>query len=113
MLSDLNPYAPGSGLTPPELAGRQAEIDSFDLLVARTRKPKPQSEHRPARPARRGENGAPSTFPAAGGTSLSNVRQGLIDKGIIFPPERGRVAFTVPGMSSFIRRQMSELSDNA
>ena len=38
MYSELNPYAPGSGLTPPELAGRQAEIDAFDLLVARTRK---------------------------------------------------------------------------
>lgn len=38
MYAELNPYAPGSGLTPPELAGRQGEIDAFDLLVARTRK---------------------------------------------------------------------------
>lgn len=37
MLSELNPYSPGSGLAPPHLVGRQDEIDAFDLLVARTR----------------------------------------------------------------------------
>ena len=37
MLSELNPYSPGSGLTPPHLVGRQDEIDAFDLLVARNR----------------------------------------------------------------------------
>jgi hypothetical protein len=35
--SELNPYSPGSGLTPPYLVGRQAEIDAFDLIVARSR----------------------------------------------------------------------------
>lgn len=38
MYSELNPYAPGSGLRPPELAGRDAEINAFDLTIARTRK---------------------------------------------------------------------------
>jgi hypothetical protein len=37
MLSELNPYTPGSGVTPPELVGRQAEIDAFGLTVARSR----------------------------------------------------------------------------
>lgn len=37
MHSELNPYSPGSGLTPPHLVGRQAEIDAFDLIVARSR----------------------------------------------------------------------------
>ncbi|GAB2748248.1 ATP-binding protein [Sinomonas soli] len=37
MDSSLNPYSPGSGRRPVELAGRQAEIDAFDLLVAVTR----------------------------------------------------------------------------
>lgn len=37
MYSELNPYSPGSGLTPPHLVGRQDEIDAFDLIVARTR----------------------------------------------------------------------------
>ncbi|MFJ2509584.1 AAA family ATPase [Arthrobacter citreus] len=33
----LNPYSPGSGLQPPFLAGREKEIEAFDLLLARTR----------------------------------------------------------------------------
>lgn len=40
--------------------------------------------------------------------SLSPARQNLIDKGIIYMPERGRVAFTVPNMAAFIRRQYAE-----
>src|SRR4051794_41874079 len=32
----LNPYNPGSGLQPGFLAGRQSEIDAFDLLLVRT-----------------------------------------------------------------------------
>lgn len=38
-------------------------------------------------------------------TSLSPARQSLIDKGIIYMPERGRVSFTVPNMAAFIQRQ--------
>lgn len=33
----MNPFAPGSGVKPPELVGRQNEIDAFNLLVARTK----------------------------------------------------------------------------
>lgn len=33
----LNPFAPGSGVRPPELVGRQSEIDAFDLLVVRAK----------------------------------------------------------------------------
>ena len=36
MESELNPYAPGSGLRPPAMTGRNAEIDAFDLIVARS-----------------------------------------------------------------------------
>lgn len=32
----LNPFTPGSGLRPPSLVGRDAEIAAFDLLVARS-----------------------------------------------------------------------------
>lgn len=45
------------------------------------------------------------------GTSASQqspVRQSLIEKGIAYAPERGYLSFTVPGMSSFIRRQHAE-----
>lgn len=38
-------------------------------------------------------------------TSLSNVRAQVITKGLVFPPERGQLAFTVPGMAGFITRQ--------
>ena len=33
----LNPFNPGSGVQPPALVGRGAEIDAFDLLVARAK----------------------------------------------------------------------------
>lgn len=36
---------------------------------------------------------------------LSKTRQNLTDKGIIYAPEHGRVAFTVPWMAAFIGRQ--------
>lgn len=38
-------------------------------------------------------------------TSLGPVRANLIAKGLIFAPEHGIVAFTVPGMANFIARQ--------
>ncbi len=37
MEPELNPYNPGSGVPPLFMAGRQSEIESFDLLVARTK----------------------------------------------------------------------------
>lgn len=39
--------------------------------------------------------------------SLSPQRQSLIDKGIIWSPERGKIAFTLPGMAEFIDRLSS------
>ncbi len=41
-------------------------------------------------------------------TSLGPVRAGLIGKGLIYAPAHGRVAFTVPGMSDFITRQITD-----
>lgn len=41
-------------------------------------------------------------------SSLGPVRAGLIGKGLIYAPAHGRVAFTVPGMSDFINRQILE-----
>jgi len=38
MHAELNPYSPGAGLRPPELVGRDAEVDAFDLLIARSRR---------------------------------------------------------------------------
>jgi len=41
-------------------------------------------------------------------SNLGPIRAGLIGKGLIYAPEYGRVAFTVPGMAAFIRRQADE-----
>ncbi|QDQ99514.1 ATP-binding protein (plasmid) [Tomitella fengzijianii] len=39
------------------------------------------------------------------GSSASPIRDSLIKKGLIWAPEYGRIAFTVPGMAAFIHRQ--------
>lgn len=39
---------------------------------------------------------------------VSDVRNSAMKKGLIWAPEHGRIAFTVPGMSEFIRRQPSD-----
>ena len=41
---------------------------------------------------------------------LSRVRHGIIESGLAYSPERGLLAFTVPGMGDFIRR--TEPSDD-
>lgn len=37
MKASLNPFSPGSGLRPPALVGRDAELEAWDVLVERTR----------------------------------------------------------------------------
>ena len=39
-------------------------------------------------------------------SNLGPIRAGLIGKGLIYAPEYGMVAFTVPGMAGFIARQI-------
>lgn len=39
-------------------------------------------------------------------SDLSVARNELIKKGLVYAPERGLLAFTVPGMSAFIQRQL-------
>ena len=40
-------------------------------------------------------------------TSLGPTRANLINKGTVYAPEHGQIAFTVPGMSRFIERRLS------
>lgn len=40
-----------------------------------------------------------------GTNGVSDVRDSAIKKGLVWSPEHGRIAFTVPGMADFIRRQ--------
>ena len=39
-------------------------------------------------------------------SQLSPTRSQLISKGLVYAPDRGEVAFTVPGMGAFARRQV-------
>ena len=59
--------------------------------------------------AAEGEGTAPSSDVARrlgrSVSSLGPAREALISKGLTYAPEHGVVAFTVPGMSDFIRRQ--------
>jgi hypothetical protein len=56
-----------------------------------------------------GDDGSPSgeiaTRLSRGPASLGPSRANLISKGLIYAPEHGVVAFTVPGMAAFILRQ--------
>jgi hypothetical protein len=47
MESELNSYAPGSGLRPPAMTGRDNEISSFDGMVVRSKR---HLHNRPAVP---------------------------------------------------------------
>src|SRR6476659_5213321 len=37
-----NPYAPGAGQRPPELAGRNGELDAFEVLLERVARGRPE-----------------------------------------------------------------------
>lgn len=38
MLEELNPYRPGAGLQPPELTGRESQLEAFDALILRSKR---------------------------------------------------------------------------
>ena len=42
-------------------------------------------------------------------TSLGPYRANLMAKGLIFAPEHGKVAYTVPGMAAFVARHGDDL----
>lgn len=44
-------------------------------------------------------------------SSLGPYRAALIDKGLIYSPEHGQIAFTVPGMSGYVDRHRDDLDD--
>jgi hypothetical protein len=39
-------------------------------------------------------------------SQLSTARSALISKGLVYAPNRGELAFTVPGMATFANRQV-------
>jgi len=56
-----------------------------------------------------GDNGSSSGEIAArlgrSAASFGPIRASLIGKGLVYAPEHGVIAFTVPGMAGFITRQ--------
>lgn len=69
-----NPYSPGAGTPPPELAGRGPILESVRIALGRAV------------------------------TSLGPVRANLVSKGMIWSPAHGDTAFTVPRFAGFMRR---------
>jgi hypothetical protein len=42
-------------------------------------------------------------------TSVGPHRASLISKGLIYAPEHGQVAYTVPGMATYVHRHRDDL----
>src|SRR6266851_1604983 len=120
-----NPFRPGMGLDPPYLADRAAELDRFDKYLAGF----PTFPRNVRLTGLRGVGKTRTTLRkhrvlravATGGeiTSLQSVRErlslpnrrmqpliaGLEVKGLLYRPERGRLAFTVPLFGDYLRRK--------
>ena len=43
--------------------------------------------------------------------SLGPARASLIGKGIVYAPEHGMIAYTVPGMADYVRRRDEDEAD--
>lgn len=46
-------------------------------------------------------------------SSLGPYRAALINKGLVYAPEHGQIAFTVPGMAGYVDRHHNEVDDGA
>lgn len=81
-----------------------------DLYRGRWRRASDRSKAYMAAMAALGDGPVSSGEVAAGfggHRAVATIRDGLIDGGLIYSPERGQVAFTVPGFADFIRRAQS------
>jgi hypothetical protein len=107
-------YAAGSPITAEDttagLAAAQREIDAGLYRVRWQRATPQQRDLMRAVAGLGGDAGATMSAVSAElgkeRTKLSVARDQLIKKGLIYAPERGRVAFTVPGMASYVLRQL-------
>ena len=81
-----------------------------DLYLGRWNRASSRSKAYMVAMAALGEGSVGSGAAAAefgGHRAAATIRDGLIDDGLIYSPERGQVAFTVPGFADFIRRTQS------
>src|SRR3984893_14594335 len=121
-----NPYAPGAGLQPPELAGRDRLIEDAAIDMDRLMERSPTKRmlllelrgvgktvllnrlHHMA--DEKGIHTAKIEAPE-GGTLPQLLapdlrRQQLIDKGMVWSQRHGETAFTVPMFDAFMKRQI-------
>lgn len=78
-----------------------------DLYLGRWNRASDRSKAYMVAMAALGEGSVSSGTVAAefgGHRAAATIREGLIDEGLIYSPQRGQVAFTVPGFADFIRR---------
>ena len=130
-----NPFVPGAGLQPPELAGRDrlladASIDmdrvldgrptkglillglqgvGKTVLLNRLRTLADEKGFRTARIEAPEGSSLPELTLGVRTASIATVRQRLINKGMVWSQRHGETAFTVPMFDAFMKRQMPEL----
>jgi len=129
-----NPYAPGAGTQPPELAGRDDILKECDVALARVLMGRPAligaldtQDARAAlvEPAEklgvsfmramselgRGnyKSGDIAKLLGKNTNSFGPVRDGLIRKGMIYSSKHGTLDFTVPLFDQFMRRTVPNL----
>jgi hypothetical protein len=108
-------FAPGPSITSADaIVGIQVGMDNLDHGFFRSRWERATVAERRYMRAMAAGGEEPSESGAVArqmGKKLSSVgptRGGLINKGLIYAPEHGLVAFTVPGMADFINRQPTD-----
>ena len=105
-------FAPGPAITHEDaLIGIRAGIDNLDHGFFSSRWERATPTEREYMRAMAAEGDGPSQSGEVArrlgkrSTSIGPTRAGLIHKGLVYAPEHGLIAFTVPGMADFINRQ--------
>jgi hypothetical protein len=89
----------------------RAKLDSY-FFRARYMRATPAEKEVLARLAEFGESAQIQDLPEAGGRSYASVQmviRGLVNKGLVYRPTRGEVAFSAPLFGDYIRRKAGEL----
>jgi AAA ATPase domain len=105
-------YAPGPNITKDDAqAGVRAGTSSLDQGFFRSRWERATPSEREYMRAMADDAGEPSLSGEVArrlgrtASAVGPTRANLIHKGLVYAPEHGIIAFTVPGMADFIKRQ--------
>jgi AAA ATPase domain len=105
-------YAPGPAITRSDAAvGIRAGTESLDHGFFRSRWERVNASERAYMRAMADDDDGPSQSGEVAqrlgkrATAVAPTRATLIHKGLIYAPQHGLIAFTVPGMAGFIKRQ--------